>query len=63
MAYVEQYQEAYGAGEYAAASACAAVLSVAEEQQHLVAYAPLVKRIVIRRCRAPSTATTWSKLA
>lgn len=46
MAYVEQYQEAYGAGEYAAASACAAVLSVAEEQQHLVAYAPLVKRIV-----------------
>jgi len=46
VAYVEQYQEAYGAGEYAAASACAAVLSVAEEQQHLVAYAPLVKRIV-----------------
>ena len=46
MAYVEQYQEAYGAGEYAAASACAAVLSVAEEQQHLVAYSPLVKRIV-----------------
>lgn len=44
VAYMEQYT-----GEYAedyAAPAGAALLSVAEEQKHLLAYAPLVKRVV-----------------
>ncbi len=42
-AYADQYADAYGAGEYAGA---VAVLDTAEEQRHLLAYAPLVKRIV-----------------
>jgi len=46
MAHAEQYQQSYGAGEYAAADAATATLSAAEEQRHLLAYAPLVKRIV-----------------
>ncbi|HAT30991.1 MAG TPA: RNA polymerase sigma factor FliA, partial [Janthinobacterium sp.] len=40
VAYLEQYAHAYGADEGAAA------LDPAEEQRHLLAYAPLVKRIV-----------------
>ena len=40
MAYLEQYAHAYGADEGAAA------LDPAEEQRYLLAYAPLVKRIV-----------------
>lgn len=43
MTYVEQFAEGY-VDEYARPGAAA--LSVAEEQTHLVAYAPLVKRIV-----------------
>jgi RNA polymerase sigma factor for flagellar operon FliA len=42
MSYLEPYADAY-AEEYGSA---AAVHSAAEEQQHLLAYAPLVKRIV-----------------
>ncbi|MGO4377358.1 FliA/WhiG family RNA polymerase sigma factor [Pseudoduganella sp. RAF53_2] len=42
MAYVEEVAYTEGYGEAAAA----AVLSPAEEQKHLLAYAPLVKRIV-----------------
>lgn len=43
VAYMEHYTEGY-AGDYAPAGA--ALFSAAEEQKHLVAYAPLVKRIV-----------------
>lgn len=47
VAYGEQehHAESYGASEYGAGVAVA-VLSVAEEQRHLLAYTPLVKRIV-----------------
>lgn len=45
MAYLEQY--AAGSGEsYDASGPVALVLSSADEQRHLLAYAPLVKRIV-----------------
>ena len=44
VAYMEQYTAGY-AEDYAA-PAGATLLSVAEEQKHLLAYAPLVKRIV-----------------
>jgi len=46
MAHTEHYQQSYGASEYAAADAATVTLSAAEEQRHLLAYAPLVKRIV-----------------
>jgi len=46
MAHAEHYQQSYGASEYAAADAGTVTLSAAEEQRHLLAYAPLVKRIV-----------------
>jgi RNA polymerase sigma factor for flagellar operon FliA len=45
MAYSADYPDASCASEYQEASA-AAGMSAREEQQHLVAYAPLVKRIV-----------------
>ena len=45
MAYSADYLDASCASEYQEASA-AAGMSAREEQQHLVAYAPLVKRIV-----------------
>ena len=45
MAYIEQYADGY-ANAYAAPEAQAPARSLAEEQRLLVAYAPLVKRIV-----------------
>ena len=45
MAYIERDAEGY-ASPYAAPEAAPAARSVAEEQRQLVAYAPLVKRIV-----------------
>lgn len=45
MAYSADYLDSACAGEYAEA-AIASGMSAREEQQHLVAYAPLVKRIV-----------------
>ncbi|MFC5458266.1 FliA/WhiG family RNA polymerase sigma factor [Massilia niabensis] len=45
MAYSADYLDTAGAGEYQEA-AVASGMSAREEQQHLVAYAPLVKRIV-----------------
>ena len=45
MAYSADYPDTACAGEYAEAAG-AAGMSAREEQQHLVAYAPLVKRIV-----------------
>jgi RNA polymerase sigma factor for flagellar operon FliA len=45
VAYSADYLDTAGAGEYQEA-ACASGMSAREEQQHLVAYAPLVKRIV-----------------
>ena len=45
MAYSADYLDTACAGEYAGAAASAG-MSAREEQQHLVAYAPLVKRIV-----------------
>jgi RNA polymerase sigma factor for flagellar operon FliA len=45
MAYAEQVAEAYSDG-YGDSGAAAPSLSPAEEGQHLLAYAPLVKRIV-----------------
>ena len=45
MAYSADYLDTAGAGEYQEAAA-ASGMSAREEQQHLVAYAPLVKRIV-----------------
>ncbi len=45
MAYVERYAEGY-ASPYAAPEAAPVARSLAEEQRLLVAYAPLVKRIV-----------------
>ena len=45
MAYSADYLDASCAGEYQEAAA-ASGMSAREEQQHLVAYAPLVKRIV-----------------
>lgn len=49
MAYIEQYAQGYAdsyADSYADTGAAAVNFSVAQEQQHLLAYAPLVKRIV-----------------
>ncbi|MDB5790366.1 MAG: Flagellar biosynthesis sigma factor [Massilia sp.] len=48
MAYSADYLDTAGAGEYseAAMAAVSASMSAREEQQHLMAYAPLVKRIV-----------------
>ncbi|HEX5343821.1 MAG TPA: FliA/WhiG family RNA polymerase sigma factor [Duganella sp.] len=45
MGYVEEFAEAY-AESYSGHGATAPVHSVADEQKHLLAYAPLVKRIV-----------------
>jgi RNA polymerase sigma factor for flagellar operon FliA len=45
MAYIEQFADAYAEG-YGETGAAAAMHSVADEQRHLLAYAPLVKRIV-----------------
>jgi RNA polymerase sigma factor for flagellar operon FliA len=45
VAYLTDYADTGSASEYAGAAACAA-MSPREEQRHLVAYAPLVKRIV-----------------
>ncbi|MEN3275853.1 MAG: polymerase sigma factor FliA [Massilia sp.] len=45
MAYIADYLDTACAGEYQEATA-ASSMSAREEQQHLVAYAPLVKRIV-----------------
>ena len=45
MGYVEQFAEAY-AESYGESGAAPIVHSVADEQKHLLAYAPLVKRIV-----------------
>jgi RNA polymerase sigma factor for flagellar operon FliA len=45
VAYLEQYNEGYGTG-CGAVGAAAAGLSAREEQAQLLAYAPLVKRIV-----------------
>ena len=45
MAYSADYLDTACAGDYAGA-AMATSMSPREEQQHLVAYAPLVKRIV-----------------
>jgi RNA polymerase sigma factor FliA len=45
MAYIEQYADSY-AESYGAAGSAPAVHSVADEQKHLLSYAPLVKRIV-----------------
>jgi RNA polymerase sigma factor for flagellar operon FliA len=45
MAYIEQYADGY-ASAYAAPEAAAPSRSLAEEQRELVAFAPLVKRIV-----------------
>ncbi|MFL6675092.1 MAG: FliA/WhiG family RNA polymerase sigma factor [Massilia sp.] len=45
MAYLADYADTSSASEYAGAAASAA-LSPREEQRHLVAYTPLVKRIV-----------------
>ena len=45
MGYVEQFADAY-AESYGAGGGAPVVHSVADEQKHLLAYAPLVKRIV-----------------
>ncbi len=45
MGYVEQFADAY-AESYSAGGVAPVVHSVADEQKHLLAYAPLVKRIV-----------------
>lgn len=45
MAYIEQYADSY-AESYGAAGSAPAAHSVADEQKHLLSYAPLVKRIV-----------------
>lgn len=45
MGYVEQFADAY-AESYSAGGDAPVVHSVADEQKHLLAYAPLVKRIV-----------------
>jgi RNA polymerase sigma factor for flagellar operon FliA len=45
VAYLDQYNEGYGSG-YGAAGSAAAGRAARDEQQQLVAYAPLVKRIV-----------------
>ncbi|GAA5231126.1 hypothetical protein GCM10025794_29330 [Massilia kyonggiensis] len=44
MGYMTDYADSYASSEYADAAIHAA-MSAAEEQKHLVAYAPLVKRI------------------
>ena len=45
MAYLADYTDSYASSEYADAAVHAA-MSAKDEQRHLVAYAPLVKRIV-----------------
>ncbi|WP_093555182.1 FliA/WhiG family RNA polymerase sigma factor [Pseudoduganella namucuonensis] len=45
MAYKEQYGDSYGEG-YGEAGGAPATHSVADEQKHLLSFAPLVKRIV-----------------
>ena len=45
MAYIEQYADSY-ADSYGEPGPAPAAFSVADEQKHLLAYAPLVKRIV-----------------
>jgi RNA polymerase sigma factor for flagellar operon FliA len=45
MAYIEQYADSY-AESYGEADGAAVAFSVADEQKYLLAYAPLVKRIV-----------------